>query len=162
MTNIIFCGKGGQGILFASNLFTQYLFNYTNNYISSSDIHGLVKRGGAVSSEIKFGKEFIYSPVVEDADYIVDFDGNEFLNYQDRFKKTSTIIIPDNKEISSSCNIIQFDLYNLLLKNHLHPQQKNMIILGYFVKILNMESPNWKKIIKSHSNYLAFLVGTNG
>lgn len=87
MTNIIFCGKGGQGILFASNLFTQYLFNYTNNYISSSDIHGLVKRGGAVSSEIKFGKEFIYSPVVEDADYIVDFDGNEFLNYQDRFKK---------------------------------------------------------------------------
>lgn len=161
MTSIIFCGTGGQGILFASNLFTQYLFNYTNNFVSSSDIHGIVRRGGSVSSEIKFGSNIIYSPVVEDADYIVDFDGNEFLNYQDRLKKSSTVILPDIKKIVLPCNIIQFDVSQLLLKNHLTSRQKNMIILGYFIKVLGMKNPNWQKIIQSHSNYLAFLIGTN-
>ena len=75
MLNILFCGKGGQGIIYASKIFTECIFYNSNFEICSSEIHGIVRRGGPVQAQIRINQFAIYSPVFETADYIVDFDG---------------------------------------------------------------------------------------
>lgn len=72
MLNILFCGKGGQGIIYASKIFTECIFYNSNFEICSSETHGIVRRGGPVQTQIRINQSTIYSPVFETADYIVD------------------------------------------------------------------------------------------
>ena len=160
--SIIFCGKGGQGILYASNIFVNVLFYNTNLYISSSDIHGLARRGGSVRSEIKYGTEAIYSPVVENADYIVDFDGHEYNNYLNLCKFKATIIsAKKSNPRNNNCNFVSLDLSEIALKKNISKKFQNMILLGFFIKFLNFEELNWRQFITSNDNYEAFIMGTN-
>jgi hypothetical protein len=160
--SIIFCGKGGQGILYASNIFVNVLFSNTNLYISSSDIHGLARRGGSVRSEIKYGTEVIYSPVVENADYIVDFDGNEYDNYLNLCTLETTIISAKKcNTLNNNCNFVNIDLSEIAFEKNISKKFQNMILLGFFIKFLNFEELNWRQFITSNDNYEAFIIGAN-
>jgi len=80
MTNILFCGIGGQGVLKASEICcTAALFE--GCHVKKSEVHGMAQRGGSVESHVRLGQaqESIYSPLIIPgrADYLVCFHRDE-------------------------------------------------------------------------------------
>ena len=72
--SILLVGVGGQGTILASKLLTLGLMEAGYD-IKMSEIHGMSQRGGSVSSQVRYSKEKVYSPVIEigGADMIVSF-----------------------------------------------------------------------------------------
>ena len=80
MTNILFCGIGGQGVLKASEICgTAALLQ--GCHIKKSEVHGMAQRGGSVESHVRISSqsETIYSPLIipHQADYLVCFHSDE-------------------------------------------------------------------------------------
>ncbi len=71
VTNVIFAGIGGQGVLKASDILAETVFRAGFD-VKKSEVHGMSQRGGSVSSDVRFG-EAIWSPMVPfgEADYLV-------------------------------------------------------------------------------------------
>ena len=79
--SIMLVGVGGQGTILASKLLTIGLMQ--DGYdVKMSEIHGMSQRGGSVSSQIRYSKDKVYSPVIEigGADMIVSFEKVEEFN----------------------------------------------------------------------------------
>lgn len=79
--NILLVGVGGQGIILASDLFTQAALNAGHD-AKKSEIHGMSQRGGAVFSHVRFGPR-IYSPVIpeNEADVLIALESMEALRW---------------------------------------------------------------------------------
>ncbi len=60
-TQIVICGRGGQGVLFLTRLLDEVALTLGNNVISS-ETHGMAMRGGSVASHIKIGD--YHSPLI--------------------------------------------------------------------------------------------------
>ena len=66
ITNVVFAGLGGQGVLKASDILAQAAFARGLD-VKKSEIHGMSQRGGSVTSDVRFGRE-VLSPMVSDGD----------------------------------------------------------------------------------------------
>jgi indolepyruvate ferredoxin oxidoreductase beta subunit len=77
VTNILFCGTGGQGVLPAAEICALAAM-HSGYHVKKSEVHGMAQRGGSVESHIRFGPH-IYSPLIKpsQADYIVCFHEGE-------------------------------------------------------------------------------------
>lgn len=75
-TQIILAGIGGQGILFASKLFSEYGLKMGLD-VRGSETHGMSQRGGSVIAHLKLGQ--FQSPLVRrgTADILYSFEENE-------------------------------------------------------------------------------------
>lgn len=73
---IVIAGIGGQGVLFAANIFTR-LAQQRDLSLLESETHGMSQRGGSVTAHIKMGD--FKSPLIGegDADIVVSFDAAE-------------------------------------------------------------------------------------
>ena len=73
---IVIAGIGGQGVLFAANIFTR-LAQQRGLPLLESETHGMSQRGGSVTAHIKMGD--FKSPLIGegDADMLVSFDAAE-------------------------------------------------------------------------------------
>jgi indolepyruvate ferredoxin oxidoreductase beta subunit len=73
VTNIVFAGLGGQGVIKASEIAAGAAF-LAGRDVKKSELHGMSQRGGSVSSDVRFG-ESVLSPMVppREADYLVVF-----------------------------------------------------------------------------------------
>lgn len=71
VTNIVFAGLGGHGVLRASDILSEAVFRAGFD-VKKSEIHGMSQRGGSVSSDVRFG-ERVLSPMVPAgaADYLI-------------------------------------------------------------------------------------------
>ena len=71
MTNILFAGLGGQGVLKASDVLAEAAFR-ANFDVKKSEIHGMSQRGGSVTSDVRFGTR-VFSPMIPkgEVDYLV-------------------------------------------------------------------------------------------
>ena len=75
-TQIILSGIGGQGILFASKIFSE-LGRMSGIDVIGAETHGMSQRGGSVIAHLKLGN--FMSPMVKSgsADILYSFDKNE-------------------------------------------------------------------------------------
>lgn len=73
---IILTGVGGQGILFATRIFSELGLELGLN-ITGSETHGMSQRGGSVVTHLKLGD--FHSPMVPSgrADFLYSFEENE-------------------------------------------------------------------------------------
>jgi indolepyruvate ferredoxin oxidoreductase beta subunit len=73
---ILLCGVGGQGILFATRILSETALQLGNAVIGS-ETHGMSQRGGSVTSHMKVGKH--RGPLIRrgDADLIFCFERSE-------------------------------------------------------------------------------------
>ncbi len=73
---MILAGVGGQGILFASKIFSELGLRLGLNVLGS-ETHGMSQRGGSVIAHLKLGD--FHSPVIRagDADILYSFEMNE-------------------------------------------------------------------------------------
>jgi indolepyruvate ferredoxin oxidoreductase, beta subunit len=79
VTNVLFVGVGGQGIILASKTLAQAAF-LQGLAVKDSELHGMAQRGGSVISHVRYGSE-VYSPLigVGQADFLVALEELEGL-----------------------------------------------------------------------------------
>jgi indolepyruvate ferredoxin oxidoreductase beta subunit len=104
ITNVLFAGVGGQGIILASKILTKCAF-VSGYMVKESELHGMAQRGGSVTSHVRFGEE-VYSPLIHrgKADFLVALEQLEGLRYSYFLKPDGTVILNQKKVIPSYIN----------------------------------------------------------
>lgn len=170
MTNsILLVGVGGQGTILASKLLTIGLME-AGYSVKMSEIHGMSQRGGSVSTHVRYSKDAVYSPVIEEgeADMIVAFEKMEALRYMDYLKVGGKVVANDFKiesmvnltgqadyeeaEIDKELNRLGAKLIkvNEIAKELGNEKVMNVILLGCLVKSMNLDNIDWESIIKAN------------
>ncbi len=95
VTNVVFAGLGGQGVLKASDILARVAFA-EGRAVKKSEIHGMSQRGGSVTSDVRFGDE-VFSPMVPDgeADYLVVLTPEEVEHNRRHLRPGGKLIAPD-------------------------------------------------------------------
>ena len=132
-----------------------------------SEIHGMSQRGGAVSSQIRYGTEAVFSPVIGkgEADVLVSFEEMEAMRWLEYCKKEGVAVvnrcqIPPQPVLSGKV------AYPQGLTEDLKQQMKtfvvdasqaaealgngrvaNLVMLGALVRLLDLNDIDWAEII---------------
>ncbi len=79
MTNVVFAGVGGQGVILAERVLMEAAKNAGLD-VKGSEVHGMAQRGGSVDCHVRFGEQ-VHSPLIKKAaaDYVVSFEQLEAL-----------------------------------------------------------------------------------
>jgi len=95
VTNVVFCGLGGQGVIKASDILSQAAFNMGSD-VKKSEVHGMSQRGGSVTSDVRFGKE-VFSPMVPEgeAQFLVALDSTQIEPARHMLHKDGVLISPE-------------------------------------------------------------------
>ena len=95
VTNVVFAGLGGQGVLKASDILAEAAFG-SGLDVKKSEIHGMSQRGGSVTSDIRFGAQ-VFSPMVPpgEADFLVVLAPAQVENNRWQLRAGGTLIPPD-------------------------------------------------------------------
>ena len=94
VTNVLFAGIGGQGIILASDLLSEMAFRCGFD-VKKSEIHGMSQRGGSVSGDVRFGKK-VYSPMIPagEADYLVVLSEDQVEVCKNMVDENTVILTP--------------------------------------------------------------------
>jgi len=134
VTNIVFAGLGGQGVLKASDIMADVIFEAGLD-VKKSEIHGMSQRGGSVTSDVRFG-EHIFSPMVPpgEADFLV-------------------VLAPDQVEV----NIAILKQGGKLIEPSMVDEEKlsnkksaNVALLGILSKYLPFSDEQWYAAIRKN------------
>ena len=167
--SIMLVGVGGQGTILASKLLTIGLMQEGYD-VKMSEIHGMSQRGGSVSSQIRYSKDKVYSPVIEigGADMIVSFEKVEALRYLKYLKEGGTIVANNYKleSVATTTGKAEYKVAEVDEKlKELHAKVintadkavelgnakvMNIILLGTVIKGMHLEDIDWEQIIKDN------------
>ena len=167
--SIMLVGVGGQGTILASKLLTIGLMQEGYD-VKMSEIHGMSQRGGSVSSQIRYSKDKVYSPVIEigGADMIVSFEKVEALRYLKYLKEGGTIVANNYKmeSVATTTGKAEYNVAEVDEKlKELHAKVinaadkavelgnekvMNIILLGTVIKGMHLEEIDWEQIIKDN------------
>ena len=167
--SIMLVGVGGQGTILASKLLTKGLMDAGYD-VKMSEIHGMSQRGGSVSSQVRYSKDQVYSPVIEigGADMIVSFEKVEALRYLKYLKEGGTIVANNYKmesvatitgkaeykveEVDKKLKELNAKVINAADKATELGNAKvmNIILLGTVIKGMHLEDIDWEQIIRDN------------
>ena len=167
--SIMLVGVGGQGTILASKLLTIGLMEAGYD-VKMSEIHGMSQRGGSVSSQVRYSKDQVYSPVIEigGADMIVSFEKVEALRYLKYLKEGGTIVANNYKmesvatitgkaeykveEVDKKLKELNAKVINAADKATELGNAKvmNIILLGTVIKCMHLEDIDWEQIIRDN------------
>ena len=167
--SIMLVGVGGQGTILASKLLTIGLMEAGYD-VKMSEIHGMSQRGGSVSSQVRYSKDQVYSPVIEigGADMIVSFEKVEALRYLKYLKEGGTIVANNHKmesvatitgkaeykveEVDKKLKELNAKVINAADKATELGNAKvmNIILLGTVIKGMHLEDIDWEQIIRDN------------
>lgn len=104
VTNIIFAGLGGQGVLKASDILAEILFEL-NYDVKKSEVHGMSQRGGSVASEVRYG-DVVYSPIIPhgEADFLIILEPTQVDVNISKLKKGGVLITPNDVPLDKLTN----------------------------------------------------------
>jgi len=134
VTNVVFAGLGGQGVLKASDIMAEVAFAADYD-VKKSEIHGMSQRGGSVTSDVRFGAE-VASPMVPvgQADYLVVLAPDQVENNRPVLRSGGVLISPDN--------IDQEQLP--------HQRSINVALLGVLSQHFDIDEKLWLQIIRQN------------
>lgn len=96
--NIVLAGVGGQGTLLAAEILGTAAVKDGLN-VRVSEIHGMAQRGGAVTSDVRFGEKVSASTIMEgQADVLLGFEPLETLRNL-KYASDETLVIMSNERI---------------------------------------------------------------
>jgi indolepyruvate ferredoxin oxidoreductase beta subunit len=92
VTNIVFAGLGGQGVLTATDILAHAAF-HAGHDVKKSDIHGMAQRGGSVTSDLRYG-DIVHSPMIPlgEANYVVVLESTQVV-YASRWKHPDGLLL---------------------------------------------------------------------
>ncbi len=119
VTNVMFAGIGGQGIILASDMLTEALFR-SGRDVKKSELHGMSQRGGSVSSDVRFGEK-VLSPMIPRGctDYLVVLSEDQIDVCRNMLKPDTVILSPSlfgSWDPGKSANIAMLGILNAHLK----------------------------------------------
>ena len=134
VTNVVFAGLGGQGVLKASDIMSEAAFA-TGHDVKKSEIHGMSQRGGSVSSDVRFGEE-VFSPMIPsgEADYLVVLSLDQVENNRALLKPKGVLITPESIDAGQLPN----------------KRSINVALLGILSSYLEIDEKTWTESI--HGN----------
>jgi len=127
VTNVVFAGLGGQGVIKASDILAQAAFRHGYD-VKKSEIHGMSQRGGSVTSDVRFG-DSVLSPMVTDGetDYLVVLAPEEVEGNRRRRRAGGVRIAPDHVDPTALAN----------------PKSLNVALLGVLSAHLDIPESLW-------------------
>lgn len=169
-TNIIIAGFGGQGVVVASKLISEYYFEIGEE-VKTSTLIGLGVRGGGIYCHVKAGKG-IKSPIIKsgDADILIGLEELELVRWIDYLKPGGHVFINNiritpttvssgiqdemNIDIDSiidnkTTKVITFDGYKYC-KNLGSSIVLNLIPLGMLSAYFDHDYEAWIKVLKKN------------
>jgi len=153
VTNIVIAGLGGQGVLKASGIVADAAFRAGFD-VKQSELHGMSKRGGSVSSDVRFGRE-VFSPMVTmgEADFLVVVAVDQVEVNRHQLRSGGVLIAPDAVDATKLNNKKSF----------------NVSLLGVLSRHLDIAEAVWLDAIRAAfaeklhaANLQAFALGRNG
>ncbi len=165
--NILLVGVGGQGIVLASEIMSEF-FKRQGYDVKKSEVHGMAQRGGIVSSHVRIGKK-VFSPMIEkgNADIMLSFEKMETLRWL-YYVKNDGIIVSSNVKmvppiVSTGAFEYPEDVEERVLKER--PDAKildivsalkelgndkvtNVIMIGALSTMFDFEPEKWLEVIK--------------
>jgi indolepyruvate ferredoxin oxidoreductase beta subunit len=140
-TNLIFCGLGGQGILFMTRVVAQTALE--NGFpVMGAETHGMAQRGGSVISHLRLGN--VESSLVKKgaAHILLALDENECYRNLPFLAKGSRLFADSDdapfprdevKDYLEKMEIQYYALAAAKVANQLNaPRSSNLALLGYF------------------------------
>jgi indolepyruvate ferredoxin oxidoreductase beta subunit len=127
MTEMILCGRGGQGIVFL----TRQIGNIGAKKgwdVISSETHGMAVRGGSINSHLRIGDYFSSLIMQGHADMIISLDPLETKN-NIHFLKPGGIVV-ENSPIEDQAGFRRVDGARLARRLG-RVQLENVVILGF-------------------------------
>lgn len=126
MSQIVLCGRGGQGIVFLTRLIGDIATAKGLNVISA-ETHGMAVRGGSINSCVKIGE--YKSSLVRwgKADFLISLDENETENNRHFLKENGLIL--ENSTSGSTSETVRIDATGLARKLGM-AQLENVVTLG--------------------------------
>lgn len=134
VTNIVFAGLGGQGVLKASDITADAAF-LAGVDVKKAEVHGMSQRGGSVSSDVRFGKR-VLSPMVPAgcADYLVVLSEDQVENNRGALRDGGVLIVPDRVDVAALTN----------------KRSLNVALLGALSRELAIDESVWLEAILSN------------
>ena len=140
ITNIRIAGLGGMGVLKASLILSELLFECGYD-VKKAEVHGMSQRGGSISSDVRFGKKVV-SPMIPEKK--IDF---------------LLSLAPDGIVLSAN----SIDVSKLKSAKAI-----NVAVLGMLSKKLDLPREKWLEVLKKffpqklhEANEEAFILGEN-
>lgn len=168
ITNVLFAGIGGQGIILASKILAQCAF-MSGYMVKESELHGMAQRGGSVICHVRFGDE-VYAPLIPRgrADFLVGLEELEGLRYAYYLKPSGTVILNRKRVVPPSTNTtcpqyphdakgllesmgFQVDVVDAFeIANNLgNPKLENIIVMGVLSRYLPFILSAWEQVIQA-------------
>ena len=168
--NIVLAGVGGQGTILAAKMLTLGLMEEGYD-VKMSEIHGMSQRGGDVTSQVRYSKDKVFSPVIEKgaADILIAFEEMEALRNLDYLKSDGTVVV-NTERIPSMTVLTGAEKYSEDVLSEIektipncttldatgmaaelgNPKAANVILLGALIKAMGLTDINWEKIVKEN------------
>jgi indolepyruvate ferredoxin oxidoreductase, beta subunit len=150
VTNVVFAGLGGQGVITAGDVLADAAFRAGHD-VKKAEVHGMSQRGGSVTSDIRFGPK-VLSPMVSpgESDFLVVLDETQVEPAQHWLKPGGVLLRAG-----------MIDLATLPT-----PKALNVTMLGMLSAHLDIPETVWEDAIKAglparlhEMNLKAFQIG---
>jgi indolepyruvate ferredoxin oxidoreductase beta subunit len=144
MSELILCGRGGQGIVFLTRQVGQIITDSGGDVISS-ETHGMAVRGGSINSHLRIGKFF--SPLVQfgRADFLVSLDSSETQNNIHYLKHNGMVL--ENSPLSDEVNVKRVDA-TAIARSLGFTRLENVVMLGFASTVEGF--PVGPEILRAH------------
>lgn len=132
--SVVIAGIGGQGVIKASDIFAEAVFNAGYD-VKKAEVHGMSQRGGSVTTDIRFGAK-VLSPVVPDAsaDILLVMDETQIDNNRHRLAPNGLLL--DNSVLAKF--------------NHGSPKSGTVAMLGVLSAHLDIPVEVWHAAVKAN------------
>jgi indolepyruvate ferredoxin oxidoreductase beta subunit len=165
--SVLFSGVGGQGIILTTTVLAEAAL-LDGLDVKVSEVHGMAQRGGSVIGSVRIGRK-VYSPIPNDADFIVSLEKLEAVRYIDRLDKEGFIIVNDFEvyPVSMYLNGIEYpeNILSILASctsNYMivkateiakrlgEIRVSNTVLLGSLSNFIPIKTDSWIKSIKDN------------
>ena len=127
MSELILCGRGGQGIVFLTRLIGEIVTAKGLDVISS-ETHGMAVRGGSINSHLRIGS-FSSSLIPQGrADFLVSLDPSETANNKHYLRPGGLIV--ENSISPDDAGVKRCDASSLA-RDLGRIQLENVVLLGF-------------------------------
>ncbi len=185
ITNVAIAGVGGQGIILAGDIVAQAARSAGHD-VKKNEVHGMAQRGGAVVSEIRYGKR-IYSPLIPDGevDVLMALELLEGLRHAHRVRAGGMVIanelrlppavrVPDSPEypdditerLRGAAENVAVVPAAELARRAGNARAANTILIGVLSRFVDLPVDAWKSALRMclrpsllEVNLLAFDLG---
>ncbi len=133
VTNVVFVGLGGQGVICVSDILADAMFHGGWD-VKKAEVHGMSQRGGVVTTDVRFGRD-VLSPMVPpgEADFVV-------LLSLESLPRATPLIRPNTGRILDT-SAIEVDRLP-------HRRCLNVALLGALAEHLSQATGAWEAAIR--------------